>query len=110
MTTPDTSQKELSPKQIKFLRGLGHKINPLVLIGKEGLSSSVLIAIESELKNHELVKVKIGNNSDLEKKVAASLIPEQTQSHLVQLIGKTLLLYKENQKRSKEKKIKIPNI
>ena len=110
MTTTDSPEVLLGAKQIKYLRGLGHKISPLVLVGKEGLSDNLLSAIEAELDNHELIKVKIGNNSSVNKKEAAALIPQATSCCLVQLIGKTLLLYRANPKRNKEKRIKIPNI
>ena len=55
----------LSNKQTKFLRGLGHKLSPLVLIGKEGVTPNLLKAVEAELASHELIKVKIGNNSSV---------------------------------------------
>lgn len=99
-----------SNKQIKHLRGLGHKLSPLVLIGKEGLNDKVLQAVETELENHELIKVKIGTNSSVNKKSAAETIPESTKSTLVQLIGKTMLLYRANSKKPKDKRIYLPNI
>ena len=105
----NTSHK-LSNKQIKHLRGLGHKLSPLVLIGKEGLNDNILQAVETELVNHELIKVKIGTNSSVDKKDAAKTLPESTGSVLVQLIGKTLLLYRANPKRPKDKRIYLPNI
>lgn len=101
---------QLSNKQIKHLRGLGHKLSPLVLIGKEGLSDNILQAVETELDNHELIKVKIGTNSSVDKKNAAETVPEATGSVLVQLIGKTLLLYRANPKRPKDKRIFLPKI
>ncbi len=109
MTTADESPNNvLSNKQIKYLRGLGHKLSPLVLVGKEGLSKSLVAALDTELDNHELIKVKIGNNSDVDKKQAANFLPQATSSILVQLIGKTLLLYRKNPKRAKEKRICLP--
>lgn len=102
--------KKLSNKQIKHLRGLGHKLSPLVLIGKEGLNDNILQAVETELLNHELIKVKIGTNSSVDKKDAAETVPDSTGSILVQLIGKTLLLYRANPKKPKDKRIFLPNI
>lgn len=110
MTTEqeEFTQPPLGKKQIKYLRGLGHKLPALVLVGKEGLSTPVFEAVNVELKRHELIKVKIGNNSSVKKGDAAEIIPEKAQCHLVQLIGKTLLLYKENPKIAKEKRIILP--
>ncbi len=107
MTQP-TAKKMFSNKQIKYLRGLGHSITPVVLIGKEGLSDGVIEAVDLELSNHELIKVKISTNSDVHKTVAADIIPLKTSCTLIQLIGKTLLLYRHNPKKPKEKRISIP--
>lgn len=98
----------LSGKQKRYLKGLGHALSPLVYIGKEGLSESVIEATAKELLHRELIKVKIGSNSEIGKNEAAELLPVATQSCLVQLIGKTLLLYKKNPKRDKEQRIVIP--
>ncbi len=89
---------------------MGHKLSPLVLIGKEGINDNLLQAVEAELSFHELVKVKIGTNSSVDKKVAAATLPESTGSALVQLIGKTMLLYRANPKKPKDKRIYLPNI
>ena len=99
---------ELTLKQKKFLKGLAHPLSPVVKIGKEGITARLLETIENELLYHELIKVKIGNNSDVKKTAAAQLIPEKTGSSLVQLIGKTLILYKANSTKQKDKRIAIP--
>ena len=99
---------ELTIKQKKFLKSLAHPLSPVVKIGKEGITSRLLETIENELLYHELIKVKIGNNSDVGKTEAAQLIPQKTGSSLVQLIGKTLVLYKANRKKQKDKRIAVP--
>jgi len=98
----------LSIKQKKYLKGVAHPFSPAVIIGKEGITGRLLGTIEAELLHHELIKVKIGSNSSVEKKHAAQLIPEKTTSSLVQLIGKTLILYKANLKKPKDKRIVLP--
>lgn len=102
------SAPTLTTNQKKFLKGLAHSMNPLVQIGKDELSPGVLESIKTELKNHELIKVKIGSNCGLEKHSSAETIAESTASALVQLIGKTIILYKPNPKRDKEKRIILP--
>jgi RNA-binding protein len=98
----------LTTRQKQFLKGLAHPLNPLVQIGKEELSPGVLETVKTELMNHELIKVKIGNNCGLEKHGTSITIAEQTASALVQLIGKTIILYKPNPKRAKDKRILLP--
>jgi RNA-binding protein len=104
----DKIPSTLTGKQKKFLKGLGHHLAPLVSIGKEGLTENVIKAIKQELLVRELIKVKIANSSSLNKQEAAELLPEATESSLVQLIGKTLLLYKENPEIDKEHRITLP--
>ncbi len=98
----------LTARQKQFLKGLAHPLNPYVQIGKEELSSGVLETIRSELKHHELIKVKLGSNCGLEKHSSAKAIAEQTESSLVQLIGKTIILYKANPKKAQDKRIHLP--
>ncbi len=98
----------LTNAQKKYLRGRGHHLTPLVYIGKEGLAESVIEAVDSALHSHELIKVKIVNTSSVNKHEAAEIVPQKTSSSLVQLIGKTLILYRKNPKRKKEDQIKLP--
>jgi RNA-binding protein len=98
----------LTTKQKQVLKGLAHPLSPVVLIGKEELSPGVIETIKNELINHELIKVKIGSNCGLEKHSSAQKITEQTESSLVQVIGKTIVLYKANPKRAKNKRIILP--
>jgi RNA-binding protein len=98
----------LTARQKQFLKGLAHSQNPVVQIGKEELTEGVIETIKTELINHELIKVKIGNNCGLEKHITSTTIAEQTASALVQLIGKTIIIYKPNPKKSKDKRIILP--
>ena len=98
----------LTSRQKQFLKGLAHSLRPLVQIGKEGMTPRIFETIGNELKNHELIKVKIGNNSGLEKHNTCKMVVEQTACEIVQLIGKTIVLYKRNPKRSKDKRINLP--
>lgn len=99
---------ELNSKQKKYLKGLAHALTAGVQIGKEDLSGKVVEAIKTELERHELVKIKIGQNSGLDKNVASEQIPAATNSSFVQLIGKTIVVYKENKEIPKDKRIRIP--
>ncbi len=98
----------LSTKQKQYLKGLAHPLSPLVQVGKEGLSPGLIANTAQELKHHELIKVKLGQNSGLDKHETSEEIAEVTGSTLVQLIGKTIVLYKPNPKKAKDKRIYIP--
>jgi RNA-binding protein len=85
----------LSTKERKALRGRGHHLDPLVRVGDQGIHPGVIHKIERELRNHELVKVKVGNWAPLSAKEAAPILAEATGAELVQVIGGMVLLYKE---------------
>lgn len=107
----DEQQKNppvLTGKQKKFLKALAHNLSALVQVGKEGLSENLIEATDQELLRRELIKVKLGKNSGVEKDEAGSALAEATGSCLVQLIGKTLILYRPNPKRKKEERIRLP--
>ena len=107
----ETAAIELTPltsKQKKFLKGLAHSLSPVVSIGKDGLEEKIVTATTLELLRHELIKAKIGKSSFVSKQEAADFLTERCQAHLVQIIGKTVVLYKQNPKLEKEKQIRLP--
>ena len=98
----------LSGKQKKYLRSLGHHLPQSVIVGREGISDNLIQSCKQGLEAHELIKVKLGQNCPANKKDAAQELAARTDSHLVQLIGKTILLYKPNRKLAKDKAISLP--
>ena len=99
---------ELTSAQTRFLRARAHDLQPLVHIGKEGITEALISATSAELDHHELIKVKIGNNSGLEKKETCQEVAERTGSALVQLIGKIFVLYRPNREKAKDKRLLLP--
>ncbi len=106
---PQADIQKLTNSQKKFLRKLGHGLSPVVYIGKEGLSETVAEAIDAALSHHELIKVKIINTDKLSKHEAAEQIPMQSGCLLVQLIGKTMLLFRPSSDKKREERIRLPN-
>ena len=103
----ETETKKLTGRQKKYLKGLGHHLSPVILIGKEGISPKLIEATALELKNHELIKIKIGNNSNVAKQDAVLALTAGTGGEQVQLIGKSLLLYKENPDKPRDERIAL---
>ena len=99
---------ELNSKQKKFLKGLGHSISPVVAVGKDGLSEKIVKATLLELSRHELIKIKLGKSCPVSKQETAELLVARSASSLVQIIGNTILLFKNNPKLEKDKQIKLP--
>jgi RNA-binding protein len=89
----------LTGKQKRHLRGLGHHLSPVVMIGHEGLTDAVVAHTDRALSDHELVKIKtLGDD------VAAALA-ERTGAVLVQELGHTALLFR---RRKKDPIIELP--
>lgn len=88
----------LTGKQRRALRALGHHLEPVVLIGQAGITEGVIGAIQQALHDHELIKVKITPD---ERKESAAELATASGSELVQVLGRSVLLYrprKENPK------------
>jgi RNA-binding protein len=84
----------LSGKQRRYLRSLGHALTPVVMIGRGGLSAEVIAAISDALTSHELIKIKVGSASDLERQEAADQAARATGAEVAQVLGNTVLLYR----------------
>lgn len=84
--------RELTGAQRKYLRGMAHHLNPLVQVGKNGLTDAVLNSIDEALDVHELIKVRMAEPED--KKGMADEIAQRTRSSRVGLIGHTVILYR----------------
>jgi RNA-binding protein len=95
----------LSGKQKRYLRGLGHHLDPVVQIGKEGLSQGLVGAVDAALTQHELIKVRIAESVGDDRHAVAESLAEATESQLAQVLGRTLLLYR---RREEEPEIRLP--
>ena len=84
----------LSGKQRRYLRSLGHSLSPVVQVGREGLSDALVAAVEAAFGDHELIKVKVGQQSDLDRHQAADEVARRTSSEVAQVLGNTVLLYR----------------
>jgi len=96
----------LNKKQIQHLKGVAHSLKPVVLLGNNGLTEAVVAEIDYALNHHELIKIKIPTDDKETKALIVEAICRETKSTQVQVIGKTLVIYRE----SAEKKIRIPKV
>jgi RNA-binding protein len=101
-------QRPLSGKQCRYLRGLGHHLSPLVMLGKEGVTDALITSAQEVLTAHELVKVKLMNTCSLDPIEASQEMSARTGAAVAQILGKTFLLFKENKMRPTDKKIEFP--
>lgn len=88
----------LNSKQTSFLRGQGHGLSTVVMIGNKGLSEEVLREIDISLKAHELIKIKVQSDQrDLREKILQEIC-EKLVAAPIQHIGKQLLIYRPAEK------------
>jgi len=86
----------LTEHQKKHLRGLGHKLRPVVMIGDAGLTTSLLEEYERTLEHHELIKVKVRVGDRAARDSIIDDLCEKSGAELVQRIGNTALLFRRN--------------
>ena len=84
----------LSGKQRRFLRAEAHALDPVVMVGKEGLTETVLNAVQDALLAHELIKVRVHESSPVEQKEVSERLPSAVKAELAGSVGRVLILYK----------------
>ena len=88
------SQMKLLNSQKKNYKTIGHKLKPIVFIADNGLSENVVKELNRALDDHELIKIKINVDDRDFKTAVIQDICKQTNSVLIQSIGKTALLFR----------------
>jgi RNA-binding protein len=88
----------VNPKQIIYLRGLAHNLNPVVMIGNNGMTDNVIKEIELNLNAHELIKIKVASDDRALRLQMLNDIAEKTNAVAVHHIGKQLVIYRKSDK------------
>lgn len=91
----------LTGKQTRFLRSLGMELDPVVPIGKEGITPAVVKSADDAIEKRELIKVRVLQNCPEDVELAITTLAERTNSDLVQIIGRNGLLWRRNFKKPK---------
>ncbi len=89
----------LNPRQRQFLKGEAHSLNPVVMLGNDGISEGVIKELDSSLEHHELLKVRL-NAGDTRKEQAQELATA-TNAEVVQVIGRIAVLFRQKKKDSR---------
>lgn len=90
---------QLSGKQRRHLRALGHHLDPVVQVGKEGVSEGVIAAVAQALSTHELVKVRVLETCGEGRSAVAASLARACDAAVAGVIGRTLLLYRAHPER-----------
>lgn len=99
---------KLTGKQVRHLRGLGHHLTPAVMVGREGITKTLIAASEEAILVHELIKVKVQNSSSLDRHEVAEELSQKLKAGVAQILGNTILLFRENRDLKPDKKINLP--
>ncbi|GGW53487.1 ribosome assembly RNA-binding protein YhbY [Alishewanella tabrizica] len=94
----------LTNKQKQFLKSKAHDLKPVILLGGNGLTEGVVAEIENALNHHELIKIKVPGEDREQKVLIMDAIIRETKAQKVQVIGKTLVLFRQTE----DKKIQLP--
>jgi RNA-binding protein len=87
--------KELTPAERQALKGRAHRLDPVVMIGADGLTAGVLAEIGRALHAHELIKIRvISGDGDARERLLGEICAA-TGASPVQHIGKVLVVYRE---------------
>jgi len=97
---------QLSGTQRKYLRGLAHKLRPVIQVGKNGISTELIKAVDEALNTHELIKVKFVDFKE-DRKEFSQEIAERTSSETAGLIGNVAIFYRQQPDKEK-RKITLP--
>lgn len=95
----------LTGKQKRFLRSKAHHLNPIFQVGKGGVNENMIKQIADALEARELLKVSVLQNCEQDKDEVAQMLTQGANAELVQVIGNTIVLYKESRE---NKQLQLP--
>jgi RNA-binding protein len=98
----------MTSKQRAYLKSLAMKIEPILQIGKATVTPELTKSVDEALEARELIKIHVLKNCFADLKEIASVLAERTQSEVVQVIGRRIVLYRESSTKKKNK-IELPS-
>lgn len=95
----------LSSNQKRFLRGIAHSLDPVIMVGQKGVTPALLKEFDAALAHHELVKVKLSDADREDRAETIEVLREASRSELVQTIGRVACFFRRN---PQQPKIELP--
>ena len=96
----------MTSKQRAYLKSLAMKTEPILQLGKGGVTPENTASVEEALAARELIKISILQNCMEDPRQMAETLVERTHSQVVQVIGRKIVLYREG--KNEKKKIVLP--
>lgn len=98
----------LTGKQKRVLRSRGQTLDAITMIGKQGLNESSIAHLQRLLEGYELIKVRLLDIQGAERKILAQELAKATNTECVGVVGKTVLLFRANEKLPHSERIHLP--
>jgi len=83
----------LTNPQIRKFKAAAQLLEPMLKVGKAGLSEGFIRTVADTLAQHELVKIKFADFKE-QKKELSPLLAEKTGSHLIMRVGNVMVLHR----------------
>lgn len=97
----------ISGKQRAYLRKIGHDMQPIIQIGKEGVTDTVITAIDEALEKREIIKVTVLETAMLDTRATCDEVAKRLLAEPVQAIGSKFIVYRKSSN-VKNRKIELP--
>ncbi|WP_092757927.1 YhbY family RNA-binding protein [Rhodoferax sp. OV413] len=99
------SQIQLTPAQRKVHRADAHHLNPVVMVGSDGLTPAVIKEVNLALNSHGLIKVRIFSDDRVARETMYQQLADELSAAPIQHIGKLLVLWRPQPEITKERKV-----
>lgn len=98
----------LTSKQRAYLRGMANSYDTILIVGKGGITDTVIKQADDALKARELFKGKVLESCELSSREVADKLEVETNADVVQVIGSKFILYRPNPDKKKDERIRLP--
>ena len=86
----------ITPKERAGLRMEAQKLEPIIQVGKDGITNAVVNTVDQALFARELIKITVLESCPENAKEVANILSERSKADIVQVIGRKIVLYKKN--------------
>ncbi|MBR0146622.1 MAG: ribosome assembly RNA-binding protein YhbY [Eubacterium sp.] len=91
----------MTTKERAYLKGLAMQLDPILSLGKSSLTPEFTQAVDEAITKRELIKINVLKNCTDDPNALAATLAERTHSEVVQVIGRKIVLFRQNQEKSK---------
>ena len=88
----------MTSKQRAMLRAMANDYQPIIYIGKEGVTEALIKDADAALEARELVKGSMGRNADADLRQAVQELCDALGAEPIQVIGRQFVLFRQSEK------------